>query len=773
MLQIRYNILEGKSKSFYHGTGTHRPVPVVYGKGRNSYIMRKSRKLMAVLMSAAMMVSGLSGVSVPAKAAKKTPVRLNKTSVSVKKGRKVTLKVKKNKTVKVKSCKWTSKKKAIAVVSRKGVVTGKKVGKTTITAAVKYQIRGNKKLKTKKLNCKVTVKAAAVKASQTPAAPASSAAVTAPTQTPAASAAAPTIIPTVVPSTAPTPNPDKSKNGIRKYDDGQMDKTMTAPELMQKMGQGWNLGNTLESCGIDTSELQPSEITPTVYETGWGQPETTYKMITAVKKCGFNTVRIPVAWSNMMPDDGTYTINDAYFNRVETVMNYCFRNDMYVVLNIHYDSAWWGMFGAADSEGNAREDVRKEAWKKYEAIWTQIAERYGEYGDHLIFESANEELSDFVGGDNLGLNTKYEGVQGNLTNDEAYEVTNRINQKFVEIVRNSSDKLFCENNKYRQLLIAGFATDLDKTCDERFKMPTDTVAENGQTKLSVSIHYYSPYGWGILEDKTNADYQGSWGSQEDYDYLHSQFDKLKKFSDNGYGIIIGEYGFGNTDKKGIPAYVKEVMTYGKKIGATPVLWNNSVFDRYDGVICFKDFAQMLEEVTGATNVPLEEGAVDTGTMQVEKLSDADVAKMKVVASWEGIWSRTNNKGITADGKPDLSLGEVGNFETTSCSDGLTVQSNKWFWQLFLTYDWSKLKKPAIRVTMASDELSSKADFQFAYCKGKDINATHFDTMDHAEYNEAVLALSAEKLAGVKNWIEFSSPTEGASITKIEILDLAE
>ena len=83
MSQIRYNIREEKSKSFYHGTGTHRPVPVVYGKGRNSYIMRKSRKLMAVLMSAAMVVSGLSGVSVPAKAAKKTPVRLNKTSVSV------------------------------------------------------------------------------------------------------------------------------------------------------------------------------------------------------------------------------------------------------------------------------------------------------------------------------------------------------------------------------------------------------------------------------------------------------------------------------------------------------------------------------------------------------------------------------------------------------------------------------------------------------------------------------------------------------------------
>ena len=46
---------------------------------------------------------------------------------------------------------------------------------------------------------------------------------------------------------------------------------------------------------------------------------------------GINSVRIPVAWSNMMSDDGKYTINDAYFNRVETVMNYAFKNDMYVM----------------------------------------------------------------------------------------------------------------------------------------------------------------------------------------------------------------------------------------------------------------------------------------------------------------------------------------------------------------------------------------------------------------------------------------------------------
>lgn len=729
--------------------------------------MRKSKKLMAVMLSAALTVSGLTGMNLQgmtAQAAGKATLKLNKTSVRLTKGKKVTLKVR-SKNAKVKKVTWKSKNKAIASVTKKGVVTAKKKGKTVVSASVKYKASGSA-VKTKTLKCKVTVKAAAAKTTIVPAtAPASTAAVA--TQVPQASAAAPTA------TAAPTPDPKVSKNGIDKYDDGKMDPSLTAPELMKKMGQGWNLGNTLESCGIDTSGLKPEEITTDTYETGWGQPRTTFKMIAAVKACGFNTVRIPVAWSNMMADDGTYTINKSLFNRVETVMNYCFRNDMYVVLNIHYDSAWWGMFGATDSDGKAREDIRQEAWKKYEAIWTQIAERYGEYGEHLIFESANEELGDFVGGDNLGFNTKYDGIEGNLTKDEAYELTNQINQKFVDIVRGSADKLYCGNNKYRQLLLAGFDTDLDKTCDDRYKMPTDPVAENGQNKLSVSIHYYSPFGYGICEDKTNPEYMGSWGTEEDYEYLHTQFDKLKKFSDAGYGIIIGEYGFGSVDKKGIPAFVKEVMTYGPKVGAAPILWNNSVFDRYDGVICFKDFAQMLEEVTGVTNIPLEEGAVDTGTSVVKKLTDEEAAKMKVVAEWNGKWSRTNNKGVTADGKPDLDKGEVGQFETESCSDGLTVQSNKWFWQLFMTYDWSTLKEPAIRVTMADDELSSKADFQFAYCKGLDINATHLDTMDHAEYESAVLALSKEKLSSVKNWVEFSSPTEGATITKIEILDLAE
>ena len=84
----------------------------------------------------------------------KTSPKLNKTKITLKVGKKYTLKLKNNK----KKVTWSSSRKKVAAVSRKGVVTAKKAGTATIKAKA-----GGKTYK-----CKVTVKKAAKKTSKNP-----------------------------------------------------------------------------------------------------------------------------------------------------------------------------------------------------------------------------------------------------------------------------------------------------------------------------------------------------------------------------------------------------------------------------------------------------------------------------------------------------------------------------------------------------------------------------------------------------------------------------
>ncbi|WP_408071441.1 Ig-like domain-containing protein [Butyrivibrio sp. JL13D10] len=89
-----------------------------------------NKSLLSYLFSVLMLTLTLSIMNpVTVEAAAK----LNKTEASVKVGKTTKLKIKGTKGAKVK---WSSSKKKIATVSNKGVVTGKKPGKTTIKAKV-------------------------------------------------------------------------------------------------------------------------------------------------------------------------------------------------------------------------------------------------------------------------------------------------------------------------------------------------------------------------------------------------------------------------------------------------------------------------------------------------------------------------------------------------------------------------------------------------------------------------------------------------------------
>ena len=218
---------------------------------------------------------------------------------------KVTLNAGSSKTVKVKNAPegskitWSSKDTGIAKVNKSGKITAVKKGNTTVTAKVVYKT--GKKKNTKKLVVKVTVNASADTQTPVPAQttePEPDTVTTAPTDT----------------ETANITTEHKSANGITTKDNGLMRKNWTSAEYMKFMGQGWNLGNTMESCGTGI----PDTYTAKDFEKFWGAPETTQKTMDGIHSYGINTVRIPVAWSNMMSDDGKYTINNDYFNRVCT-----------------------------------------------------------------------------------------------------------------------------------------------------------------------------------------------------------------------------------------------------------------------------------------------------------------------------------------------------------------------------------------------------------------------------------------------------------------------
>lgn len=352
---------------------------------------------------------------------------------------------------------------------------------------------------------------------------------------------------------ASTELPVSEPTTVQSTDDtGEIHKDLTALELSKLMGNGINLGNTMEAygrpefgTGADTSS----------YETYWGQPVTTEEMIAGMKASGFDSIRIPVAWTNMMNfESGDYTIDDAYLDRIDELITYAHNNDMYVIINDHWDGSWWGMFGSAT------EQTRDDAFAMYTSMWTQLAKRYSGYSDNLIFESGNEELGSRLNDIDICKDS------GSLSEDECYEMTNRINQTFVDTVRAAGG-----NNENRFLLIAGYNTNIAQTCDDRFKMPTDTASD----KLLVSVHYYDPWNY------CGTDSGNQWGTRGDYETQNNDLKQMTKFTDQGYGVIIGEYGVlaksDGTLKNNTLEFTENLLDNCDLYNFVPMLWDTSSF----------------------------------------------------------------------------------------------------------------------------------------------------------------------------------------------------
>lgn len=346
-------------------------------------------------------------------------------------------------------------------------------------------------------------------------------------------------------------------------------------QIVEAMGPGWNLGNQLESVTDNVPE-----------ETNWGNPVITEKLIQSVKAAGFKSIRIPVSYFAKIDDDKDYTIDSKCLDRVQEVVDYCIKNDLYAVINIHGDG-----YNTIDGSwllcnGKNQTEIKK----KYKKVWKQIAERFKNYDEHLLFESMNEE---------------FDGSYSE-PNKEYYQNINDYNQIFVDTVRKTGD-----NNTKRWLIIPGWNTNIDYTAgDYGFKLPTDQYRDKSidkeEQRIMISVHYYSPWDFcggenGVITQWGNeADDPSKTSTTCDETYMKNQLNLMKTtFADKGYPVFIGEYG--SIDKTSYDSeneyyrayFARKLCQLSRKNGCIPMYWDNG----YNGVHGFGLFDRTTCEVT--------------------------------------------------------------------------------------------------------------------------------------------------------------------------------
>ena len=327
--------------------------------------------------------------------------------------------------------------------------------------------------------------------------------------------------------------------------------------ILEDMGLGWNLGNSLDATGgsgLDT-------------ETSWSNPKTTQALIDKVKSLGFNTVRVPVSWGKHVSGDN-YTIDSAWLARVKEVVDYCYKNDMYVILNIHHDTK--SSASASGAGYYPRSSAYSSSEKFVTSVWSQMAEYFKDYDYHLIFETLNEPRL-------IGTGYEWWFNKWSIPSEvkDAIDCINKLNQKAVDTIRNTGS-----NNRGRLIMCPGYDASIDGATVSGFKLPTDI--SGNKNRIAVSVHAYSPYNFAMNIDTSN----GATSTYSSYikDELKNLFSTLKSnFRDKGIPVVIGE--FGSTDKNNTAERVKWATDYtalAKKNNIPCVLWDNNAFAVYNG-----------------------------------------------------------------------------------------------------------------------------------------------------------------------------------------------
>lgn len=326
-----------------------------------------------------------------------------------------------------------------------------------------------------------------------------------------------------------------------------------AIEYARSMGVGWNLGNNLDAHVEGVSS-----------ETYWGNPAASQKLFNKLKEAGISTVRIPVTWLGHIGKAPEYRIDKEWMDRVAEVAGYAKNAGLKAIINIHHDGvaangkvgeySWLDITAAAKDENKNTEIKQQLAM-----VWLQIANRFQNEGDWLIFETLNE-IQDGSWG--AGINTTDGGQQ--------YRVLNEWNQLCVDIIRSTGGQ-----NATRYIGVPGYVAQPGLAV-QYLRVPDDETPN----RIMVAVHMYDPW------DFAGSAKVNEWGhtakehfTNGEAEYLATLNSLVNKFVRKGIPVYLGEYGCVHRSNAKDEAFRKYYLEYTIKAlrdrNIPLIVWDNA------------------------------------------------------------------------------------------------------------------------------------------------------------------------------------------------------
>ena len=325
--------------------------------------------------------------------------------------------------------------------------------------------------------------------------------------------------------------------------------TAITPQIVfDAMAPGWNMGNQMDAVSGGVAN-----------ETVWGNPKCTQATMDGVKAAGFKAVRICTTWAGHIGSAPDYTLEKAWIDRVAEIVGYAEKAGLVAIVNTHHDENSWQDIAKCYGDPAQNETTMRMLFR----VWTQIADRFKDKGEWLVFESLNE-IQD--GG--WGWSDAFKKDP-----DTQYRILNEWNQIFVNAVRATGG-----NNATRWLGVPGYAANPGFTITG-LVLPQDCTSAN---RLMVAVHDYDPYDYTLKDPLVRQ-----WGhtaqsglrpSGDNEKAVVNVFDNLKAaYLDKGIPVYLGEMGCSRHEAADFP-YQKYYMEYFCKAAADRLLpmylWDN-------------------------------------------------------------------------------------------------------------------------------------------------------------------------------------------------------